>query len=92
MARICFTFNNVKHCIDIPLLVDREHLHRPPPPNFPELDLALSVLELVDFLKPQLKDSELSRSLTDVSTRFIQQVQRQLPTGVEITGVSAKAA
>jgi hypothetical protein len=44
---------------------------------------------MVQFLKPIVKDSELTKSLSEASNRFIQQVQKELPKGVEITKTTA---
>ena len=81
MPQICFTIAGVRHCIDIPLLVDFKHVKPPPPNNFPELDLALTVLELVKIVKP----SDLAKQFTETATAFVTQVQAQLPKGVEIS-------
>ena len=76
--RFCFTIAGKRHCIFIPLLV--EVFRKPPPQNFPELELAATVLEMVRVVGP----SELSKQLSDVATRFVGNIQKQLPQGVEI--------
>jgi hypothetical protein len=93
--RICMIINGTRHCFDIPLLVDREHLRPgPPPPNYPELELAATILELIDFVKPAVRDTEFTKNLTEVTTRYIQRVKEGLPKGVEIStaGLMEKAA
>ena len=77
--RFCFTFGGKRHCFFIPLLVDHP-FRKPPPNNFPELELAATVLEMVRVVGP----SELSKQLSDVATRFVGNIQKQLPKGVEI--------
>jgi hypothetical protein len=78
--RICITFAGKKHCFDIPLLVDRSVIKRPPPNNIPQLELAATVLEMVRVVGP----SELSKELSGVASRYIANLQTQLPKGVEI--------
>jgi hypothetical protein len=82
--RICFTFHGVRHCFDVPLLIDKNVLHVPPPQNFPELELAVTVLELVNHVKGQVRDTPLTKALTQASSQFIQQVKQELPQGVEL--------
>jgi hypothetical protein len=82
MYKMCLTINGVKHCFDIPVMINRDF--RPIPPNFPELELAITVQQLVDMVKPAVRDTELTKALTVASTRFIQQVQKELPKGVEL--------
>ena len=86
MYQLCITIGGKKHCFPLPSLVDRQYIHKPPPPNFPQLDLAISVLDLVNAVP----ESDLSKELSQVATRFIQQVQKALPQGTEI--VAEKAA
>jgi hypothetical protein len=81
MYQICFYVNGVKHCVPVPAAIDRD----PVSPNWPELELATSVLQLVERVKAVVKDTELTRALTTASTHFIQQVQKELPKGVELT-------
>ena len=80
MHRICFTIAGKRHCIDIPVLVEKP-FRRPPPHNMPELELALTVLELVQVVKP----TEFSKRLADVSKGYVDQFKQQLPKGVEIS-------
>ena len=77
--KICFTIAGKKYCIYVPLLVQWPPI-KPPPRNFPELELAATVLELVRAVGP----SELSKQLSEVATRFVGNLQKQLPQGVEI--------
>jgi hypothetical protein len=87
--KICIIINGKKHCFDVPLLVDRDIFKRPPPPeNFPELELAATVLEMVHFVGA----SELSKQLSDVATRYIGNLQKQLPKDVEIETAERAAA
>lgn len=86
MYKMCFTINGVNHCFDIPVLIDIDP--KPPDPNFPELELAIAVLQLVEKVKPVVRETELTRAITEASTRFIQQVRKELPKGVELTRVS----
>lgn len=85
MYKICFTINGKRRCIIIPLLVDMRVIKIPPPENFPELELALTVMQLARVIK----SSELSKQLTDVSARYVEQFKKQLPAGVEIHEVKA---
>ena len=80
MYQLCITIGGKKHCFPLPSLVDRQYIHKPPPPNFPQLDLAISVLDLVSVVP----ESELSKELSQVATGFIQQVQKSLPAGTEL--------
>jgi hypothetical protein len=87
--RICMTISNKRHCFDIPDLVNQDYFHRPPPPNYPELELAATILQLVEHIKPAVRDTEFTKSLTELSTRFIQKVQEGLPKGVELITTQA---
>jgi hypothetical protein len=83
--QICITFGGVKHCFKVPLLIAIEpKVLPPPPPNFPELELAATVLHLVNVVQPAVKNSQLTKRLSEVATQFISQVQRELPQGVEL--------
>jgi hypothetical protein len=79
MNQFCITVGGQKHCFPVPLLVDQ--IHRPPPNNYPPFELALTVLELAKVAGP----SPLAKELTEVSTRFIEEVRKQLPKGVSIS-------
>jgi hypothetical protein len=83
MYEICFYINGVKHCIPVPALIGPEI--GPINPNYPELELAIAVEQLVERVKPVVRETELTKALTAASTRFIQQVQKDLPKGVELT-------
>ena len=78
--RICITIAGKVHCFNIPLLVDLSQIHPPHPGNYPELELAATVLELVKVAP----GSELSKQLTEAAHGFISQVKQQLPKGVEM--------
>jgi hypothetical protein len=82
--KMCMTIHGKRHCFDVPELVNPEFFHRPPPPNYPELELATTVLQLVDFIRPVVRDTEFTKGLTELSTRFIEQVREGLPKGVEL--------
>lgn len=88
MYQMCVTINNVKHCFPIPVQID---LGVKPPPNFPELELAIAVESLVEKVEPEIGETELTRAVSEASTRFIQKVQKELPKGVELTRVSEQA-
>jgi hypothetical protein len=81
--RLCITIAGKKICIDVPLLVVGP-IKPPPPNNYPPFELAATVLEMVRVAGP----SELSKQLSEVVTRYIGNLQKQLPQGVEI--VTAK--
>ena len=85
MQEICLyvTINGERHCFPIPVLIDR--FPKRPDPNYVDLELAVTILQLVEDVKPQVRDAELTRSLTQTCTRFIQQVQNGLPQGVELS-------
>jgi hypothetical protein len=85
MYQICVQIGGKRHCFPLPTLIDQSVIRRPPPNNMPPFELALSVLLLVEAVP----SSDLSKELTQVATRFIQQVQKDLPKGVEV--VEAKA-
>lgn len=98
---ICIPDNREKkfvHCFKIPQFVDAEYFTKPEPPgppNFPELELAGTILALVDHVEPLVKDKAFTKELTDVTNKFIQKVREGLPEGVEIKRVKpvqAKAA
>jgi len=84
--QICFQIGGKKHCFPVPTLVDQSVIHRPPPNNFPPFELAVSVLDLVQAVPT----SELSKELTQVATRFIQETQKDLPKGVELVETKAR--
>ena len=48
MYQFCFTIGGKRHCFDVPLLVDKNLIHRPPPPNYPAFDLAATVVLLTE--------------------------------------------
>jgi hypothetical protein len=88
MYQFCITIHGVRHCFEVPLLVDRSLIKKPPPNNYPPFELAATVLELVDVVGP----SDFSKELAAVATRFMANVQSGLPTGVELTKSQAAAA
>ena len=86
MHEICITIDGQRHCFPVPELI-REKFPPPPPGNYPELELASAVLELVNFVQPVVARSQLTKQLREVATQFIQQVQKGLPQGVELKEV-----
>jgi hypothetical protein len=80
MYQLCITIGGKKHCFPLPTLVDRQYIHKPPPPNFPQLDLAISVLELVAVVP----ESDFSKELSHSANRFIDEVRKGLPAGTEL--------
>lgn len=84
MPSLCYKINGQKHCFEIPTLVDLSHIHGPGPINFPQLELAVTVMGLVQSVEKTRK-SELGTKLLDVSNAFLQEVRKGLPQGVELT-------
>jgi hypothetical protein len=89
MWEFCFTINGKRHCFRIPVLIP-DIPHRPVPGNYPELELAIAVLQLVKVIQPAAKDSQLTKQLSEVAKGFIQQVQKGLPQGVELKQMQAE--
>jgi hypothetical protein len=85
--KICFKIGGRRYCFKVPLLVAIP-IKPPEPWNFPQFDLAATVLELARVVGP----SELSKQLSDVCTGFIESVQKQLPKDVEIVMAQKKTA
>ena len=85
MWYICITIAGRRHCFPLPILVEKIHLPGPGPVNFPELELATAVLQLVTAVQPSVGQSPFTKQLGDAATQFIQQVQKGLPQGVELT-------
>jgi len=84
MWEICITIHGRRHCFPIPVLIEKIHLPGPGPVNYPELELATAVLQLVKAVEPHAAKSELTKKLSETATQFIQQVQKGLPQGVEL--------
>jgi hypothetical protein len=80
MYQICVNIGGTKHCFPLPSLIDVVHIRRPGPVNFPPFELAISVLDLVNAVP----DSELSRELSQVANKFINNVKKGLPQGTEL--------
>jgi hypothetical protein len=87
MHEICITINGERHCFRLPRLLEKFPPPGPEPRNFPELELATAVLELVNFVQPAVARSQLTSQLSEIATQFIQQVQKGLPQGVELKEV-----
>ncbi len=88
MYQFCIMIHGVRHCFEVPLLIDRNLIRKPPPNNYPPFELAATVLELVNVVGP----SEFSKEIAAVATRFMANVQKGLPSGVELTKSQATAA
>jgi hypothetical protein len=84
MWEFCITISGKRHCFQLPVLIEKIHLPGPGPVNFPELELATAVLQLVNVVQPAAAKSQLTKQLSEVATQFIQQVQKGLPQGVEL--------
>jgi hypothetical protein len=84
MYQLCIKIGGQMRCIDVPMLVDLNLIHRPPPNNIPQVELAATVIGLVETVEASRK-SELGEKLVEVSKAYIQSVQAGLPQGVEIT-------
>jgi hypothetical protein len=80
MYQLCVNIGGIKHCFPLPSLIDTSHIHIPKPTNYPPFELAIAVLQLVDAIP----DSELSRELSKVANKFIEQVRNELPSGTEL--------
>lgn len=85
MYQICVQIGGKRHCFPLVEMIDKSVIHRPPPNNLPPFELAVAVLTLVQ----EVPSSDLSKELTQVATRYISQLQKELPKGVEL--VEAKA-
>lgn len=86
---------HVTHCVEIHEYVELPELKPHRRHNYPELELAATVLSVVDYVRPLVKDSPLVQQLTEVATGFIDKVRAELPAGVSISYQSeakAKAA
>lgn len=80
MYQLCVNIGGTKHCFPLPSLIDPNHIHIPHPTNYPPFELAIAVLQLVNAVP----NSELSKELSQVATRFIEQVRKGLPAGTEL--------
>jgi len=85
MWEFCITIHGQRHCFPIPVLIEKFHGPGPGPVNFPELELATAVLQLVHFVQPNGASSPFTKQLNEVATHFIEQVQKGLPQGVVLT-------
>jgi hypothetical protein len=77
---LCINIGGQKHCFPVPSLIDITRIHIPKPTNYPPFELAVTVQQLVAALPA----SELSKELSAVASRFIHNVQKQMPQGVEL--------
>src|SRR5262249_6312397 len=80
MYEFCFTIGGVRRCFQVPSLIEPSVIKFPPPHNYPQLDLAVSVLLLTEAAGA----GELSTKLNEAANAFIKQVQKELPKGVEL--------
>lgn len=85
MHSFCYTIHGQRHCFEIPVLVDLNRIHGPGPINFPQLELAITVIGLVDAVEKTGRNSEFGVKLLELSNAFIQNVRTGLPKGVELT-------
>ena len=66
--RILHNHRRRRHCFPLPVLVEKIHLLGPGPINFPELELATAILQLVNAAK-----SQLTRQVSEVATLRVDQ-------------------
>jgi len=88
MPSLCYKIHGQKHCFEIPTLVDLSqviHKPGPGPVNFPQLELAVTVVGLVNAIEKTGRNTEFGAKLLEVSNAFIQNVRTGLPQGVELT-------
>jgi len=90
MSNFCYTINGRKHCFPVAELVDLSKVPRPGPINFPQLELAVTVIGLVDVVEKRGRNSEFGAKLLDISKAFLQEVRNGLPKGVELTDTPAR--
>jgi len=84
---ICIRIHGEVHCFSIPVLIDNPlRPHGPDPHNYPILDLAATILVLVEEVKGSANraDSEYLNQLTEVTRGFIKNVQAGMPEGVTL--------
>lgn len=86
MFQFCFEIGGQRHCFDVPTLIDKNVIKRPPPNNLPPFDLAVSVLLLIEAVP----HSELSAELSQVANRYIQHLAKGLPNNIAL--ISSKQA
>jgi hypothetical protein len=60
MFEFCITIGGQRHCFEIPAMIDRSVIKRPPPNNMPPFELAAAVLLLVEAAP----HSELAKQLS----------------------------
>jgi len=93
MFEVCFRIGGHVHCFPIPVLGPPVVIpHGPGPVNYPELELAATVMQMAEAVQHAVPESELTKQLTEVAGRFVDQVRAGLPDGVELRQVSAAAA
>lgn len=80
------------HCFKIPEFVDAENFRKPEPINMPPLELAATVISLVEFAEQFEHDKTFTTELAEVANRYIQKVKEGLPEGVEIKRMKAAQA
>ena len=88
MFEFCINIGGVRHCFPVPTLIDQNVIRRPPPNNYPPFELAVSVLMLTQVVPA----SALSKQLNEVAHSFIQQLQKDLPKGVELVQTKGEHA
>jgi hypothetical protein len=90
MWEFCITIHHHRHCFPIPVLIEKFHIPGPGPVNFPELELAISVLQLIEHVSPNVKQTEFTARLNEAALGFIKQVQQGMPQGVELKQMEAR--
>lgn len=88
MYQFCFTINGHRHCFNVPTLIDKNVIRKPPVNNLPPFELAASVLLLVEAVPV----SPLAIELTQIATRYIQDLAKGMPKGVELVAGQAEHA
>jgi hypothetical protein len=81
MFEICFNYDGQLHCFPIPSLIpDWSKIKGPPPGNFPELDLAVTILMLSEVTGK----SEFTEKIAQLAHEHITHIQTGLPEGTLI--------
>ena len=84
MWQLCITISGRRYCFPVPLLVEKIHLPGQGPINYPQLELAIAVIDLANAVRPLSDSPEFTNELVAISTRFIEGVRKGLPAGVEL--------
>ena len=91
---IAYNIHGELHQFEVPTIIDFKEFKfpKPDPRNYPVLDLAITVIEMIEAVEPGEKRSQLSSKLVELSRDFIKNVQAGLPKGVQIREVPAPKA